>query len=495
MKSKLGLSLVILAVLSVPPAWSQTGGDQSPSGGDQSQSGGDQSQSGSTSQSPSGSLNQPLGGTTDQSGSGDQSPSSTGPQVAYTHPEQLPPLTLLNEVTASTGIQLSMSTGWLTNYNSYGSLSGTYWQTLGTVAGGVHITQFRPTLMWDLRYSGGISLSTLTLANVASYANLNQSAGGKVLWQLGKRWQLALNDSYVYTDDPFEPFLTIEGVPTFNNPNPVFYVPRAITESNLGSASLTYQFGPHDSLNFTGGESFQRYLDTNLSADNSFAYSVGSNYQHDFSPRFSAGGGYDFTALDYGHGLSRSGIQAITGFASYRLSPTTFVTGFLGPENTASKDIVPQFCFPGFGCFGYHEVHQTQWNLAEGATFGWTKPRNAFRLGFRHQNSDGGGLLGTVRLYQLTTAYRRSLNPRWNFSVGASYNNSLSISQYHLNEFLKSYQGTMSFSRTISQAWNATVYYALIHESQNYYTPQPSVLMTNGVGISLRYSWGHSLGR
>ena len=292
MKSQLGLSLVILAVLSVPPAWSQTGGDQSPSGGDQSQSGGDQSQSGSTSQSPSGSLNQPLGGTTDQSGSGDQSPSSTGPQVAYTHPEQLPPLTLLNEVTASTGIQLSMSTGWLTNYNSYGSLSGTYWQTLGTVAGGVHITQFRPTLMWDLRYSGGISLSTLTLANVASYANLNQSAGGKVLWQLGKRWQLALNDSYVYTDDPFEPFLTIEGVPTFNNPNPVFYVPRAITESNLGSASLTYQFGPHDSLNFTGGESFQRYLDTNLSADNSFAYSVGSNYQHDFSPRFSAGGGY-----------------------------------------------------------------------------------------------------------------------------------------------------------------------------------------------------------
>ncbi len=34
MKPQLGLSLVILAVLSVPPAWSQTGSDQSQSGSD-----------------------------------------------------------------------------------------------------------------------------------------------------------------------------------------------------------------------------------------------------------------------------------------------------------------------------------------------------------------------------------------------------------------------------------------------------------------------------
>ncbi len=156
MKYQLGLSLVILAVLSAPPAWSQTGSDQSQSGST------DQSQSSSTSQSQTPASQSQIGSTDQsQNGSTDQSPSSTGPQVAYTHPEQLPPLTLLNEVTANTGIRLNMSTGLLADYNSYGGSSHGYWQTLGSVGGGVHITQIRPTLMWDLRYNGGGSISAL----------------------------------------------------------------------------------------------------------------------------------------------------------------------------------------------------------------------------------------------------------------------------------------------------------------------------------------------
>jgi hypothetical protein len=479
MKRQLGLSLVVLAVLAVAPAWSQSGSDPS--------------QSGSTDQSQSGSTDQSQNGSTDQS-----QQSSTGPQVAYTHPEQLPPLTLLNEVTANTGIRLNMTTGLLTNYSSYAGSSGSYWQTMGSFTGGVHITQIRPTLMWDVMYNGGTTLSALSTTGASTYTSLNQDGGARILWQFAKRWQLAVNDNYISTNDPFTPYLTIEGVPTFNNPNPVIYIPLAITEANVGSVNLTYQMGPHDSLNFTGGESFQRWFNSNLSANNSYTYSGGSNYQHDFSARLSAGGGYSFTALDFGHGLARSGIQAVYGFASYRLSPTMSISGFAGPEYTASKDIVPTFCFPGYGCFGYHAVYQAQWAAAEGATFGWTRTRNAVRVGFRHQNSDGGGLLGTVRLYQLTANYRRALTQRWNFSAGISYNDSLSIvsiSQYHTNTFLKMTQGMVSLGRNISQSWNATMYYAVIHESENYYTPQPTTVGTNGVGITLRYSWGHSLGR
>src|ERR1035441_9811590 len=150
MKRRLGLSLMVLAVLAVPPAWSQTGSDQSQSGST------DQSQSGSTDQSQSGSTDQSQSGSTDQS-----QQSSTGPQVAYTHPEQLPPLAMLNEVTANTGIRLNLTTGSSTNYNSYGGSSQASWQTLGTIRGGVDITQIRPTLMWDLGYNGGLGLSAL----------------------------------------------------------------------------------------------------------------------------------------------------------------------------------------------------------------------------------------------------------------------------------------------------------------------------------------------
>ena len=330
----------------------------------------------------------------------------------------------------------------------------------------------------------------------SNYEALNQNGGAKILWQFARRWLLSADDNYIYSDDPFEPYVTIDGVPTFNNPNPVMYIPRAVNESNVGSVNLTYQMGAHDNLIFTGGESFQRWTNTTLSANNSFTYTGGFDYQHVFSARLSAGTGYSFTALDYGHGLSRSGIQALVGFVNYQLSPTMLVTAFVGPEDTATKDIVPTFCFPGYGCFGYHAVYQSQWNVAEGGTFGWTRRRNAFRAGFRHQNSDGGGLLGTVRLYQITANYRRSLAQRWNFSTGISYNNSLSISQsYNANGFLNALQARVTFSRQLSQSWNGSVYYAAIHESQRYTLPQSSTLGINGVGITLQYSWGHSLGR
>src|SRR5664279_2808078 len=163
MKRQLGLSLVVLAVLSAPHAWSQTGTDQS--------------QSGSTGQSQSNSADQSQNGSTDQS-----QPSSTGPQVAYTNSEQLPPLSLLNEVTANTGIQLFMATGALMDYNRSASSSHSYWQTLGTIGGGVHITQIRPTLLWNFRYNGGVSLDALSLPGSRNYTTLNQSAGADILW-------------------------------------------------------------------------------------------------------------------------------------------------------------------------------------------------------------------------------------------------------------------------------------------------------------------------
>src|SRR5664280_1840496 len=440
MKRQLGLSLVVLAVLSAPHAWSQTGTDQSQNGST------DQSQSGSTGQSQSNSADQSQNGSTDQS-----QQSSTGPQVAYTNSEQLPPLSLLNEVTANTGIQLFMATGALMDYNRSAGSSRGYWQTLGTIGGGVHITQIRPTLMWNFRYSGGVSLDALSLPGSGNYTTLNQSATANVLWQFTKHWQLAVNDSYIYTNDPFEPYLTLERVPTYNNPNPVIYIPQAVTEANVGSVDLTYQMTQRDSLTFTGNESFQRYTNTALSANNSYTYSAGSNYQHAFSARLSAGGGYSFTALDFGHGLARSGIQAMYLFGSYQLNPNMYVSGFVGPEYTASKDIVPTFCFPGFGCFGYHAVHQAEWNVGEGATFAWSRTRNAVRVGFRHQNSDGGGLLGTVRLYQITGAYRRSMAQRWDFTTGISYNDSLAISQYHPNGFNRALQGMVNLNRNISE--------------------------------------------
>ena len=246
MKRQLGLSLVVLAVLSAPHAWSQTGTDQSQNGST------DQSQSGSTGQSQSNSADQSQNGSTDQS-----QQSSTGPQVAYTNSEQLPPLSLLNEVTANTGIQLLMTTGASEIYNSPEGLSRGYWETLGRIGGGVHITQIRPTLLWNFQYYGGVGLNAVSSRGLSNYNALNQNAAANILWQFSKHWQLAVTDNYIYTNDPFEPYLTLERVPTFNNPNPVIYIPQSVTEANVGSVNLTYQMTQRKWIGAAPGSSWR----------------------------------------------------------------------------------------------------------------------------------------------------------------------------------------------------------------------------------------------
>ncbi len=489
MKRQLGPILVVLALMCAPAAWSQSGST------DQSQSGsGDSSQS----NSPQGDL--PQSGTPDSSqsypgSSGDtsQDSSTLGPQATFNHPEQLPPLNLLNEVEAQTGLRLNFQTGEVADYErGNGTYNSSYWQNLTNFSGGLHITQIRPDLLWSVGYNGGVTLTALS-TNVPGYESLNQNGAASINWLFAKRWQLRAKDNYMYTNDPFEPFLSENIQPTYNNPNPLIYVPQAVVETNFGTADVSYQLGAHDSLDFSGSESFQRFIRGTYGFQNSYTWGGAGFYEHDFSPRFQAGGGYNFTALDFGHGQSRAGIQMFEGFASYKVNKSLVVTGWLGPELTNTKDEVPILCVPPYGCL-YEIQHSSQFNLAEGGTLAWTRSRDGIRLRASHRVTNGGGLLGAATLYQADISYLRMLTPRWRFRIGGAYNNNVSISPYRADQYLKSFQGAIGFSRKISEAWDANLYYAFIHQSDNYFGG-PASLTTNGIGITLRYGWGHTLGR
>ena len=218
MKRQLGPALIVLAMLCGPAAWSQSGsmdpsqnGSQVPSM-DPSQNG---SQAGSTDQSQNGSADSSKSSST-QNGSSDsssqnfpqngtsnhsQSDSSdtttqqtiTGPQETFTHPEQLPPLQMLNEVKANTGLQLMLSTGLSTDSNPGASTSSS-WITLGSFSGALGIVQVRPKVTWSFYYGGGTNAQ---IAGGGAYYNtITQSGTASVLWQFARRWQLKMTDSY-----------------------------------------------------------------------------------------------------------------------------------------------------------------------------------------------------------------------------------------------------------------------------------------------------------
>ncbi len=428
-----------------------------------------------------------------------------GPQATFSHPEKLPAMTMFTDQISHTGYTFTFSAGEVAQYLSggYGNSPG-YWDNLNLVNAGLNIVQVRPKLLWSLGYNGGVS--TTTGAVYSTYSNLNQAINAHIIWAFANRWQFRFKDSYFYSDDPFQPFFTFLSAPTANNPNPVIYFPQTVLEQNQGTADITYLLGPHDSVDFYGGESFQHYLrgiaTSNNSAFNpgalwnSTTYSGGVFYQHVFNPRLSGGEGYIFNALDFGHGQSRAGVQTFQTYGTYRISPRMSVSGWVGPERTGTKDIVPLICFPS-GCL-IEVMHMTYWNVAEGATFSWAAPHgNSFGAQYSHSITNGGGLFGAVRYYQVVATFSRPVNRNWSFAAGAWYSDSQSVSNYEGQSYLYSRQGTITFSRKINQDWNLSSYFALVHQNQNYYGALglPASVTTTGIGVTVQYAWNHSVGR
>ncbi len=459
MNLQLGTLLVVMALLPAPLAWSQIGtGDA------------------------------PQGGSVDSS----QQQSADGPQPAFTHPEQRPPLAMLDELTEHNflNVGLGATVAWDSNANSFGYQP--YSRTLFIVNPSIELKQTRPTLTWYVSANGGLTTST----GQGYYNTSNPTASAGITYNIDKHWQISAYDSYLYSSDPYQQYLAYLGSPTYNQPNPAVYVPLTTTQQNSGVLDLTYRIGPHDTLTFSGTESFRRFLHNDAFSNyNLTTWGGSSSYQHLFSPKFSAGGAYSYGSLDFGHGQSRSGIQTLEAFANYQFSPHLSVGGWIGPQDTATKNKIPIFCTP-YGC--YIEVfHNNMWDVAYGGNFGWSGQRNAATVSFSKSVSDGGVGFGIAHVYTVNGNYVRQLDPRWNLQLGVLWGDTNgAASQLTVHQHLNALAGNAGLTRQITPALSASVQYLRYYETQKYIYPTSAPKWTdNRIQFTLQYNWGHSLGR
>ena len=104
-------------------------------------------------------------------------------------------------------------------------------------------------------------------------------------------------------------------------------------------------------------------------------------------------------------------------------------------------------------------------------------------------------MLGAVSLVSATVAYARPLNRLWGFSMAGMYDNStFGVALPRLDQYWNATQGMINFTRKIGESWNGSVFLLFIHQTQNFYGT-PGTSSTAGLGLTLRYVWGHSLGR
>jgi hypothetical protein len=427
-------------------------------------------------------------------------PTQPGPKPAYTYPDATPSLDFLNGAVENSSITLGIGAGVSYLSNGYrfgnGAANNAEDRWLFNVTPSIKIQQFRPRLSWNVFYSGGYQ--TYTQPSTIASGNYNlfaQNASAGLLWQFTPHWQLAANDSFTYTSNPFDSYLTHVGTPTLNDPNPITY--SSITQYTLNNAflALTDQLTKADTLTFTGTTNYRHTSNYNLVTSVPFynltSYGGRVSYSHRLSPRLSLGAGYDYNSLDFGHGYQRSGIQTPQMTVEYLIRPNMSISGWIGPQYTSTKTVLG---IPIFGQIVYVTSYDSVWSTAVGANWAWRGLRNSFGASFVRGVSDGGGIIATSVSTSVIGSYRRMITTKWDATLGAQYRrlvstttSSRSYDYYDFNAALN-YKLTKSFSASVRYAY-------LRYNQSNAFLIDYGNYADNIVGASINYTWSHPLGR
>ena len=428
-------------------------------------------------------------------------PTQPGPKPAFTYPDTTPSLDFLTGSIENSSITLGIAGGFAFDSNGYPSATTNSHQNrwLVTIAPSISLQQFFPKFSWHLRYAAGLQ-SFNQINGPSNYNNnqLYQSAGGGFIWQFARRWQLLADETYHYSANPFDSFLTIPGTPTANNPNAVAYLPLTNVEQNSAILTVTNQISKRDTISFTGTENY-RYTSTynivtTVPFYNLTSYGGRANYSHQVSRRLNLGAGYDYNSLDFGHGQQRSGIQTIEVTGEYLIRPGMTITGWIGPQYTTTKTLVPVLVPTIPPTIVFEPRYDSLWSTAVGANYGWQTRRDAVRAGFSRSVSDGGGIIATSVVNTANGNYRRQLTAKWSASAGARYLHStstLTSSRYFHNFF---FSATVSYQLKKQFLIDAT--YLRAHQTQsNAFVINPGTYNDNRVGVNVSYHWTHPLGR
>ena len=104
-----------------------------------------------------------------------------------------------------------------------------------------------------------------------------------------------------------------------------------------------------------------------------------------------------------------------------RISKSYFVSGYIGPEYSDNQGVAATG--PGAG----QVTHFTDLGVSGGFEAGWQSARTSVTAAYSQQISDGAGILGAVRLRNVSAAIRREVVPKWTANLSLTYGNNQAL--------------------------------------------------------------------
>ncbi len=267
--------------------------------------------------------------------------------------------------------------------------------------------------------------------------------------------------------------------------------PTADQLSNIGTAQLTYQFGPNAMVGASGTFTNLHYSNASQVPGLYDSTSRGGSafYNHRLSGRHYVGVTYQYqTLLAYPTGFeSKTQTNGVMLYYTFFVKPTFSVSFFGGPQYSNTEET------------NYPSTHG--WSPAAGASIAWRGRQTNVVLSYSRMIAPGGGLMGAVHQNGGTFSLRRQLTRNMTGGFQAAYSNVNSLTPVAVQALLggsndgHTISGGASLERQLGEHFSVGLDYSRLHQSYSNLAIVSGSPDTNQGRISIGYTFSRPIGR
>jgi hypothetical protein len=399
-------------------------------------------------------------------------------------------LALRSEMERSNYLRGGVNVGAGYDDNALLAPGGEVGNTTFSVFPNIAIQQSTSRMRWSLGYGAGLTVNQrLSNRNQGSH-DLNFDSE----FRLSPHVSLRAAEDFSLTAGIFGAATGSGFQPGAGGPNASLITPLANQRSSATVVETNYHFALKDIVGASGSFYDLHYsdvsggsgtlVDTRTAAGSAFWF-------HELFRRDWVGISYRFQRVTFDpSGVTR--VHAFTVVNTLSLSKTLTVSAFIGPEYSDNHGVAA--ADPAAPPSNFSD-----WSVAGGVDGGWQNGRTSVTAGYSKRVSDGGGILGAVRLQNIHAEMRRQLAPGWVATWGVTHgsNQALTLTSSTSATSIKTTSVGASLERNIGRSLGLQVGY--FHDFQNQSgSSEPSQNFDanrNRFSVTLSYQWAKPLGR
>ena len=369
--------------------------------------------------------------------------------------------------------------------NPFMASSGATSNTSVSIFPNISIEETSARIGWKLGYAGGLTINE----NLPDQNQNSQNVNFDSQYRLSPHVNLRVAENFSMTTGFFDSGNGV-GVIGSGGPNASLIAPLSTQRSSVTTVEANYHFALNDLVGASG--SFYDLHFTNIPAGTDLTDSQTASgsafWLHRLVGEDWGGVSYHFERITF-NPMGETRVHSFLAVNTLSLSKRFTLSGFVGPQYSENQGLVTGATQP---------AQSSAWSVSGGVEGGWRNQRTSVSAGYSRSISDGGGLLGAVRLQTVHGTFRRELVPGWAATLTVSHgtNDSFTVPSATSASSINLTSAGASLERNVAKSVGLRLGYTRDFQEQ---FGVPGSVQTldanrNRLFVTLSYQWAKPLG-